>query len=91
MAHWVLGTALVPLDDLSLAEKHLRLAIDADPKLGAGLNNLAWVLAHRKSPRLDEALQLIEIALKALPNHPEVRETRGQIYLHMGEIRKSHD
>ena len=89
LAHWVLGTALVRLDDLSLAEKHLRLAIDADPKLGAGLNNLAWVLAHRKPARLEEASQLIEIALKALPDHPEVRETRGQIYLRMGQLKKA--
>ena len=89
LAHWVLGTALVRLDDLPLAEKHLRLAIRENPKLGAGLNNLAWVLARRKPARLAEALQLVEIALKSIPNHPEVRETRGQIYLRLGEFKKA--
>ena len=92
IAHWVLGTALLRLHNLKPAENHLRLAIAADPKMGVAANNLAWLLAHQKQPRLDEALQLIEIAIKALPDHPEVRETRGQIFFRRGELEKAiHD
>ena len=32
---------------------------------------------------LDEALRLVNLALKELPNHPLVMETRGQIYTAM--------
>ena len=89
IAHWVLGTALIRLNNAKSAEHHLRLAIATDAKMGVAANNLAWLLGHQKHPRLDEALRLIEIAIKALPDHPEVRETRGQILFRRGEWRKA--
>ena len=42
------------------------------------------MLAHADPPQTERALQLIEAALQAIPNHPEYHETRGQILLQLG-------
>ena len=65
--------------DLAKAELHLEQALRLNPNTPEVLNNLAWVLANSKPPQLDRALVLVNAAVNALPDHPELRETRGQI------------
>ena len=48
------------------------------------LNNLAWVLLSAEPPQLDKALSMADAAVKALPQHPEIRETRGVILARLG-------
>ena len=53
------------------------------------LNNLAWVLLSAEPPQLDKALSMADAAVKALPQHPEIRETRGVILARLGRSDRS--
>jgi regulator of sirC expression with transglutaminase-like and TPR domain len=53
------------------------------------LNNMADAIAESETPNLPQALNLVEQALKMLPNQPHVHDTRGKIYLRMGEPLKA--
>ena len=82
--HLILGTSAAAKGDHALASLHLEQAHRLDPRLSVATNNLAYVLAHADPPQTERALQLIEAALQAIPNHPEYHETRGQILLQLG-------
>ena len=80
MVHLMLGIAAYKRKEYGQEKHHLRLALAADPQLVVAANNLAWRLANSDPPQLDEALELIEQALRQSPDSPEVRATRGRLY-----------
>jgi tetratricopeptide (TPR) repeat protein len=84
VAHLMLGTAAAMHGDQQEAALHLEQAHRLDPRMPAVLNNLAWVLASGEDPQLERAAQLADAAIESAPNHPEFRETRGQILARQG-------
>ena len=54
--------------------------VEANPRAAVAANNLAWIYASR-GEELDKALQLAETAEAELPDHPEVNDTLGFVYL----------
>ena len=54
--------------------------VEANPRAAVASNNLAWMYASR-GERLDRALQLAQAAKAELPEHPEVNDTLGFVYL----------
>ena len=87
--HLILGTAAATKGDLPQATFHLEQAHQRDPKLAVAANNLAYVLARSDPPQPEHALQLVDAALQILPQHPEFRETRGQILLMLGHPKEA--
>ena len=85
----ILGTAAATKGDLPQATFHLEQAHQRDPKLAVAANNLAYVLARSDPPQPEHALQLVDAALQILPQHPEFRETRGQILLMLGHPKEA--
>jgi tetratricopeptide (TPR) repeat protein len=83
-AHMILGTTAAAAGNLDEARLHLEQAHALNPDLPDLLNNLAWVLARLDPPQLQRALGMIDRALERSPEHPELRETRGQILARMG-------
>lgn len=82
--HFVEGTVLLMNGDLDQAQHHLELAAKEWDNMPGLLNNLAVTLAESgDESRLPQALRLSDAALKQLPGHPYLLETRGQIYLRM--------
>lgn len=81
--HMILGSYAAVNKDDDLAVKHLRQALMLDRKATAVMNNLAFVLARLKKPRFEEALSLINNALKISPNNPRFLDTRGNIFIQM--------
>ena len=81
--HVVLGSYAASQKNDELAVKHLRQALLLNRRATAVMNNLAFVLARLKEPRYEEALALINNALKIIPNNPRFLDTRGNIYLQM--------
>jgi tetratricopeptide (TPR) repeat protein len=79
-AHLVLGTILAKQGDSEGAATHFLLGLELRPQMVQLMNNLAWTPAHADSPDLERALQLANAALQAAPDHPEILETRGQIF-----------
>ena len=83
IVHLILGTLAASEGHLDEAQLHLEQASQLTPKAPQLLNNLAWVVARAEPPDLERALSLINAALELSPNHPEIRETRGQILASM--------
>jgi tetratricopeptide (TPR) repeat protein len=77
--HYGLGRRAEDRSELALAKKHYRLALQKEPGMVAAANNLAWLEAATESSRLDDALELIDRALRQRPNQPNMLDTRATI------------
>lgn len=77
----LLGTIAEEEGDFKTAAQHLDQAVRRKPNDPVVCNNLAHVLANVENGDLDVALDLVNNALKTMPGHPEVLETRGEIYV----------
>ena len=82
--HLLLGAEALRENRPEDAERHWRAALADNPDAPLVLNNLAWILAWQAQPKLSEALELIEHALRIDPQSAEMRETRGQILARLG-------
>lgn len=83
-AHLLLGVDAEDQGHAREARMHFEQAYRSAPQLPEVANNLAWVLAHNDPPELDRALALVETALRARPQNPHFRDTRGQILVKLG-------
>lgn len=87
--HFVQGTIALLRGDLKQADGHLELAKASSANVPGVLNNLAVVMYQKDNPDLERALGLVNAALKSMPNQPQMRETRGQIYLRMKQYKEA--
>jgi tetratricopeptide (TPR) repeat protein len=62
------------------AIKEYQHALSIDPRAGVAANNLAFLYVS-SDKQLDEALQLAQTAVQALPDEPAVTDTLGWIYV----------
>jgi Tfp pilus assembly protein PilF len=62
------------------AQKRYERLVELHPRAAVASNNLAWILASR-GEQLDRALQLAQTAKAEIPDHPEVNDTLGFVYL----------
>ena len=62
------------------ARRRYERLVEANPRAAVASNNLAWMYASR-GEQLDRALQLAQAAKAELPDHPEVNDTLGFVYL----------
>lgn len=84
ITHLILSMGALSRGDRTTEEHHLRLALASNPNMPIAANNLAMLLSERDPPETEEALELVNHALKLDPNHPEIRATRGAIYARAG-------
>lgn len=76
------------IGDLRELEKVCRQVLDRDPDNLVTLNNLAWHVAPLPG-RADEALALINRAIVKHGSRPELLDTRGFVYLYLGQGEKA--
>jgi len=76
------------LGDLSQLEADLNYIIDKEPQNATALNALGYTLADR-TPRLDEALQLIKQARNLQPEDPAIIDSLGWVYYRMGRLQEA--
>lgn len=81
----LLGTTAAQAGQIAVARQHLEQANRRTPNNPMVLNNLAWALANSQPPELGRALELAQDAARLRPDHPEIRETRGQILFSLGK------
>ena len=62
------------------ARRRYERLVASNPRAAVAANNLAWIYASR-GEQLDKALQLAQTAKSELPDHPEVNDTLGFVYL----------
>lgn len=72
------------LDRMDVLERDLRLILAEEPDNGHALNALGYTLADR-TDRYDEALELLERAIRLLPDDPAVLDSMGWIKYRLGE------
>jgi len=81
LIHMALGTRLLELGQLEEGAEHLEQAVKLNPSAAIAMNNLAWTLATQEPVDLKRAENLAIRAVELAPGNPQIRETRGQIYL----------
>ncbi len=81
----VLSLILQDQGDIKGAEKTLRDLISRDPIDANALNSLGYLLAER-GEQLDEAITLVERALKIEPNNPSYLDSLGWAYYQQGRL-----
>jgi tetratricopeptide (TPR) repeat protein len=85
-AHFVLGVDAARRGNLDEARLHWERSHQLAPHLPDVANNLALLLCNSSAqPDPQRALQLVELALKQAPDHPNYRDTRGRIYMKLGK------
>ncbi|KAA5543830.1 hypothetical protein FYK55_11720 [Roseiconus nitratireducens] len=83
VAYFVEGTALLMAGKTDAAQETLELAASEGSEMPGLLNNLAVALSLSDKRFLPQALDLSNEALRQLPGHPSLLETRGQILLRL--------
>jgi tetratricopeptide (TPR) repeat protein len=81
LSHFIRGTSAMLQNDTETATLHLELAAKSLPSAPAVLNNLAVAIATQEEPDLDRALNLVNTAIKQVPEQPYFHETKAQILL----------
>jgi tetratricopeptide (TPR) repeat protein len=81
----VLSLILQDQGDVKGAERALRDLISRDPIDANALNSLGYLLAER-GEKLDEAITLVERALKIEPDNPSYMDSLGWAYFQQGRL-----
>jgi len=84
LAHLLLGNLAAENGDDHTARQEITQAFQLSPKLKVVANNLVLLLVLTKDPDLSRALALVQPLVTTLPNQPDFRNTRGQIYVKQG-------
>jgi tetratricopeptide (TPR) repeat protein len=85
IAKLTLATAQQHSGDFKSAETTLREILSESPNNPIAQNNLGYFLAER-SEKLDEALRLIQQALKSDPDNPSYLDSLGWVYFKQGKF-----
>jgi tetratricopeptide (TPR) repeat protein len=82
---YVLAQVLEAKKDFDGAERALRDILQRDPADATALNYLGYMLAER-GQRLDEAVDLVQRALKIEPGNPSFLDSLGWAYFQQGKL-----
>ena len=82
---YVLAQVLEARGDVQGAETSLREILERDPADATALNYLGYMLAER-GERLDEAVDLVQRALKIDPGNPSFLDSLGWAYFQQGKL-----
>jgi tetratricopeptide (TPR) repeat protein len=84
----MLSSAQERTGDLKAAEATLRQVLAKDPNNATALNNLGYFLADHDE-RLEEALSMIQRAVRAEPNNPSYLDSYGWAYYKLGQLKEA--
>lgn len=82
------GTMAEADGDLNAAGQAYREALQLDPDLASANNNMAMVLVGNNGD-LDEAVQLAERAIEAVPTEPNYYDTLALVHLRAGRVQEA--
>jgi len=84
----MLSSAQERTGDLKGAEATLRQVLAKDPNNATALNNLGYFLADHDE-RLEEALGMIQRAVRAEPTNPSYLDSFGWAYYKLGKLKEA--
>jgi predicted Zn-dependent protease len=81
--HFIQGTRdlLRRPADLDSAVQHFEISRQHNMTFPGLLNNLAYAMTQTPDGDMDQALELVDQALRMMPGEPVIYETRGQVLL----------
>ena len=85
LAQLLLAMDAAEVGDTGVAASAYARAFQQDPSLKVVANNLVLLLVLTKQPDLTRALALVQPMVEVMPNQPDFRNTRGQIYVKLGK------
>ena len=87
LVHFILDTryATQSSPDSVQADKHYKLAVGHDANFPGLLNNMANLISNTPDGNHEEALRLVDEALKQIPGQPQFLDTRGKLLLRLGK------
>jgi Flp pilus assembly protein TadD len=83
-AHTMLGMIRQTQGDPKGARAEFETAVRLNPQAPIAANNLAMIYASSEATRLDEALQLAQVARVKLPDSPMTADTLAYVYYKKG-------
>lgn len=89
--HFIIGSRHLLSDppDTSQADVHLKIASAHNSTMPGLLNNMAEALMLENAPDFDQVLNLVNEAIRIMPNQPYFYDTRGKAYLATGQFSKA--
>ncbi len=85
LAHFALSNVYWLQGKSSEADRELQQAYKQDSSFAVIANNLAWMLATREPPELEQALEIITAVLKNEPSVAQFRDTYATILMKQGD------
>ena len=85
LAHFALSNVYMIDGQKDEADWHLQQAYRQDSKFAVIGNNLAWILAHRDPPELDQAFEIIKSVMVEAPGDARFRDTYATILMKQGK------
>ena len=87
LVHFIQGTryATQSPPDSAEADRHYKLAVEHDANFPGLLNNMANLISNSPDGNHEEALKLVDEALKQIPEQPQFLDTRGKLLLRLGK------
>ena len=85
LAHFALSNVYMIDGQKDEADWHLRQAYQQDSKFAVIGNNLAWILAHRDPPELDQAFEIVKSVMEQAPEDARFRDTYATILMKQGK------
>lgn len=86
--HFILGTRELSKSPANIASamEHFEISNQHAPGMPGLLNNVADVMVEQPEADMEQALVMVEQALKYLPDEPAIYDTRGKILLRQGKV-----
>jgi len=85
LAHFALSNVYMIDGQKEEADWHLSKAYQQDSKFAVIGNNLAWILAHRDPPELDQAFEIVKSVMEQAPEDARFRDTYATILMKQGK------
>ena len=86
-----LGNLYERAGDDAKAEEQYRAIVNGDDRDGIASNNLAWLMALREDGKWNDALELINHAIKVRGPIPDFLDTRGVVFISGGQNARAID
>lgn len=81
LAHFAIGNLYWLNGENKKAEFHIEQSYRLDNRLAVVGNNLAWLLAHKLEPELDQAYSLASSVVEQVPDDPRFRDTLATVLM----------
>jgi len=86
--HFMRGAMFEKMRALDRSEAEFRKVLEINPKSASALNYLGYMLADR-NVRLNEALDLIKLAVEQEPNNGAYLDSLGWVYFRLGQLEQA--